>query len=953
MRGKFPLTVVVCLFLVSIVEAQNFLTVNESETQMILQATAAQTSLVIENSRPSFDGQISLELVDTNGAVRARTQRKERFKSGKATYQVDLPLHDLMQKNSDEIGWFRLRFRVADAGGNLRSDGVISLSEIIKDAFELRVTASENVRSGMNYRARIRAFQPFTNEPVKNVKIKGELELELDADDDEKTEKEEDKLKISAKGETNAEGFAVLDFKIPPGAKLDDESELKITGAKYGIVREIEEDLEIAGENVAVYLNADKPLYQPGQTFNLRGIAIKTGNSENSVVAGAEFEFVIKDEEDTVLYRETVKTSRFGVASISWQIPENAKLGIYRVEVEDADGEGAAYENFKVSRYDLPNFTVSAKADRNFYLSEQTTASVEVRADYLFGKPVAKGKVRVVEETERKWNYREQKYDIEEAETFEGETDADGKFTTQISLIKRRAELRNQGYRRYADLNFAAYFTDATTNRTEQRRFDLRLTKEAIHVRLIGETYRRNPNLPLVFYVSTFYADGSPARCAVELKGKYENELGAGKPIALIQTNQYGAGKLEFVAPPNGTFGQDLQLEIIAADEQGQTGTHEEEIDFSQDEGLEIRADKTIYKAGEAIRAEIFSTKKDALVYVDVAKDWSVVDSRIVRLKNGRGEIKIPYQAAFKGDLVVAAYTETVGGEEGEVRLVTAARGVIYPAPQNLKLNAEFSQTIYRPNEEARINFSVLTPDQTPLESALGIIVFDKAIEERARTDAEFGGSVNLFENYGDLLGYGSAFGSLSRRDIDELNPSKPVSNDLQLAAEIMLHGSDYYPRIYESDNFTQARGVFTDYFEKQLAPVEENLKKQYNADYKHPTSDDSLRAILAKKAIDFERLRDPWDVNYRTKFEVEKADDLMTLTTAGADKKFDTKDDFTVLRMSFNYFLPAGQAIDRAVLSRHRRTNSFIRDYAALRDELKSQAINLDDLRDRWNREY
>jgi hypothetical protein len=204
-----------------------------------------------------------------------------RIKNGAETYKISLPLGDLMRTNADDIAWFRLRCRLTDGNGNSQLESVISLSEIIRDIFELRVAASDNIFSGMNYQARIRAFQPFTNEPVKNVKIKGELELKHNAENKNK------ELKISARGESDAEGFALLDFEIPPNAELDYDGDLKIIGEKYGIWREVEEDLNAMTTDSAVYLNADKPLYQPGQTLNARHFA--QGNvSANTVVADAE-----------------------------------------------------------------------------------------------------------------------------------------------------------------------------------------------------------------------------------------------------------------------------------------------------------------------------------------------------------------------------------------------------------------------------------------------------------------------------------------------------------------------------------------------------------------------------------------------------------------------------------------------------------------------------------------
>src|SRR4029079_3600036 len=131
-------------------------------------------------------------------------------------------------------------------------------------------------------------------------------------------------------------------------------------------------------------------------------------------------------------------------------------------------------------------FTVTVKPDRSYYLSGQD-ARVEVRADYLFGQPVKRGHVRVVRETERRWDYRGQKWETEEGDKYEDEADADGKFVAQIKLAEEHDTLKDADYSRLSDLTFAAYFTDASTNRTEQRRFDLRLTKAAIHIYVISQ----------------------------------------------------------------------------------------------------------------------------------------------------------------------------------------------------------------------------------------------------------------------------------------------------------------------------------------------------------------------------------------------------------------------------------------------------------------------------------
>ena len=118
-----------------------------------------------------------------------------------------------------------------------------------------------------------------------------------------------------------------------------------------------------------------------------------------------------------------------------------------------------------------------------------------------------------------------------------GETDTTGKFVAKIDLSQENKDLLESEWSRYSDLRFAAYYTDASTNRTEQKRFEIRLTKEPIHIYLIRH-YRQNPKLPLVAYVSAFYADGTPAICNVEVRNS--NEV-----VSRFRTNSLGAGKFE------------------------------------------------------------------------------------------------------------------------------------------------------------------------------------------------------------------------------------------------------------------------------------------------------------------------------------------------------------------------------------------------------------------------
>src|SRR6185369_10083341 len=121
------------------------------------------------------------------------------------------------------------------------------------------------------------------------------------------------------------------------------------------------------------------------------------------------------------------------------------------VGVDGGDDETA--QDVRISRYELPNFRVNVDLDRKFYLPGQD-ATVTIRADYLFGQPVLRGKVRVVRQSEREWNYRQQKWDLTEEAEQKGETKADGSFVARLDLSSYQDDLKDSDYRRFRDITY-------------------------------------------------------------------------------------------------------------------------------------------------------------------------------------------------------------------------------------------------------------------------------------------------------------------------------------------------------------------------------------------------------------------------------------------------------------------------------------------------------------------
>ena len=914
--------VFVCAFSAN---SQTNITVDESRMSAFFADEMFFVNIPLKNDGVAKNAKIKLQILDENDKILAKSLNVQTLQKGSKIAKV--PVRFSVEKNEAEsILGNRLKYEISAENQATTVSGIVSFSEIIRDVFSLQIVAAEDTFTGMNYKIHVIAVNPITSQPVKDVKISGELRLDTDVDE----------LKILTKGKTNSDGFVTLGFQIPLGAKLDDDGDIKISGEKNGIRRDANDDLDIAIKSL-VYLNTDKPIYQPNQKLFVRGLYL---NPLKKPLADRELQITISGKEaDETVFTQTVKTSLFGIGNFEWQIPENIKLGKYKIEVENENGQTVGSAEFKITRYDLPNFSVSAKPEKSFYLPNDGAAKITVSAEYLFGKPVAGGKVRIVELDN----------DEEIVGTIgESATDKDGKFTAAFDLSEAHKKLKSEKEKQFEDLKFKAYFTDATTNKTEEKRFDLRVSKEAIHVYFARYAVDANPKLPYQFYVSTFYADGSAAVCDFVVKGNYENAVASNAKLAEAKTNSYGVSKFTFTIPPPFSEDNDeFYLEISARDKQGRTGNFYGEIEVDEDEKqVYVTTGKIIYRQTEDIRGEVFSTDDEDTLIINLVKNSGVIFSKRIKVSGNKGAFQIPFQPDFKGELSIFVYSLKDSGYDAPV----FSKSLIFPSPEKLDFNIKSLKSVYRPNENAKISFDVRNGEGKATETAFGILILDKAIEEQAATE-------NLPDNFAGirkLLGTDERFGNLTRRDLKNLDLRKPISDDLQLAAEFLIVRQNFEVKRFETDSYkANFPKIYEEYFRRELEPVEEVLKKYSDETGEIPVDENSLREILKQNNIELEPLRDAWGTNYDFEFNINNNRIDMRIVTAGADKQIKTGDDFTAAKIEFQRYRKLQYDLYLILDKYKQKTGKFPATKEELIKVWKDAGFDFESLRDDWNHPF
>lgn len=966
------LGLVVCLlFAVQPSGASSALRLDESKIRVSLEDSQTRVTLEVDSGGPRpFGARVTLALLDPRDKVRAEESSDVSLRPGKNSLSlpIKLPYSEFLEAERKQFPWYRLRYRVAPEGGASVEtvEGVVALSEVTPDLFELRVVAPRRASAGSQLRTRVRTFNPVTGRAVKGVAVSGELEFDTD----------DEPVVVKASALTGGDGFATLDFRVPPATEDEDEGDLKITARRGAFADSATSSVNVE-QKPRVILTTDKSLYQPGQTLHARALVF---DPNDRAIADAEATLKLVDQRSETVFSADVKTSRYGIATAEWPIPESAKLGYYTLSFEMDDSrydtdDDSARRTVRISRYDLPNFTVTTKPDRPYYLAGQN-AEIEIRGDYLFGQPVKRGRVRLVRQTERSWDYEAQRYATEEQDPIEGVLDEQGRFVARVDFSKEHKELADSGYQRFEDISYAAYVTDATTNRTEQRRFYVRLTKEPIHLYVNEGRYKQAKGLPLAFYLSASYADGTPAECEVTVveQGKSVVTRAAGEPsrevkepdktILKVKTNRYGVAKVIGPRVAKDDTRSNVPLRFAARDREGRTGRHEEDFwleHYYREELplLRVETDKTIYREGEPVNVEFTSDAERLSGIADVSVGGRVVYSKPVRLSGGRASLVIPYSSEFRDAVNISVTSADFYGED-EDEFGEGSRTVVFPRDRELKLDVRMSQAKYQPGDDAVAQLALRTATGRRAEGALGVVVFDKAVEERARADEEapspwgFGYSL-----YGYLYAPSSVAG-FTQRDIERLDAARAVPSGLDEVAELLYNaGRDEYGdenrrEVFGGTRFLRAHAeAFQELVGARLAPVREALKRRYDATTEYPANAGSLARILSDAGVNFASLRDPWGRTFRAEFHTEGPNAVLEILSDGMDKRAGTDDDFGAAGFSWPYFRKTSEAIDRAVKAHHARTGGYVRDLAALAEELRREGVDVGALRDLWGRAY
>jgi uncharacterized protein YfaS (alpha-2-macroglobulin family) len=139
----------------------------------------------------------------------------------------------------------------------------------------------------------------------------------------------------------------------------------------------------------------DRPIYRPGETVYYKGIVRLDDDAAYAVPMSAEnLDFVLRDPQGAELRRETLQLNAFGSFAGSFELPSGALIGDYSLTVERQGTEPyyafriIAANSFAAAEFRKPEFQVEVTPGSPRYVSGET-ARATVDASFFFGGAVA------------------------------------------------------------------------------------------------------------------------------------------------------------------------------------------------------------------------------------------------------------------------------------------------------------------------------------------------------------------------------------------------------------------------------------------------------------------------------------------------------------------------------------------------------------------------------------
>lgn len=503
----------------------------------------------------------------------------------------------------------------------------------------------------------------------------------------------------------------------------------------------------------AVFITTDRPIYKPGHEVHFKAVVRLDDDAILTVPpAGMPVMVRIRDGRDNVVQTFALTTNDFGTVNGAFQLAEGAMLGNYHVEVVAA--ETSHQQLFKVEDYRKPDYEVTITTDADKYLVG-STIEVTVDTAYYFGEPVPNASVVIRRFTQEQSWYGGGWYEDYDAaqHPITGRTDADGRFTTTIS-IPRDTYLSNS-YDYYwswgSSLRQGNWGIEATVDDGSHQTvtgFQVVSLYDALEVIDANfGSYVQAPGQPFIISADVQTVFGEPVanrQLTLELARwqRGSSEFSDVVQSVPMTTDAQGKGSTQLTIAEPGYY----QLRLKGTDARGKAIQYTSYVYafsdiysswYGRDDGeLRIDTDKASYAPGETAQVIIESTVSGpALLTIERG---TTRREQLIQLTAPLTLVDLPIETTDVPNIYVAVNIwqplDTTIGEYTSTslpdgRLLTAYHNISVPATTkqlNVTITADKEQ--YAPREEATFTVRVTNYLGEPVSAEVSLAMVDEAI---------------------------------------------------------------------------------------------------------------------------------------------------------------------------------------------------------------------------------
>lgn len=808
-------------------------------------------AVIVHLASPTGDrltGQLNVQLIDFEDNPIAQATATAVLRGHTRRFRVVLPL----KETAADPYWHRLRYEFRSASTVIAN--TVALSRVLPQ-LETHVLGQTELVAGSPASIRIVTLEHGSQQPLAGVEVTIDLVMPDDGS-----------ARRLYSGSTDARGTLDASFVVPDEATTDAKI---IIAAQSGIGRDTVERLVTVHRSNQILLVTDKPLYQPGQEIHIRALVLR--RPDRMAAAGLPLIFEIEDPKGNKVFKRTETTTRYGIASVDFQLADEINMGPYHVRA--IIGDDQAEKRVTVERYVLPKFEVEVTTDRTYYLPGQELSG-DLRVDYFFGKPVSGGRVEISIAA----------FDIgfTEFALLTGRTDEEGYFHFETRLPDRFVgQPLEQGK---ALIKLEVRVTDQAQHE-ESATITRTVASDPISVAIVPESGTLVPGVENIVYVLTAYPDGTPAEARVSL------DVDDGSTGLSAASDELGIAifRIPLRAGGGSAGGAAMTLVATATDREGNRG--EGRLESQPEEmadHLLVRPDRTLYRVGDPMRVTVLTTTESGRAYLDLIRDGQTVLTKSLSISGGRGDLAVDLDETLDGTLWVHAY---VIAETGHMIRDTRA---VYVNPANdLSITIRPDRDTYRPGEDARISFQVTDENGHPVLAALGISIVDESVF--ALQELQPGLEKVYFTLEEEIMKPRYEVHAFGPRDLI-IWPQKQPAPGPQDEAAAVLFASAEEPPIHSLtvNTYTERQDRLRELAEDRLARdgarLSESLREYVRRLGRSLTKREGLEAVVRAGRLQEHEILDPWGTPYR--LESDYGGWNLELLSAGPDGVFGTPDD-------------------------------------------------------------